>query len=86
MVPNVELHIMMIHLEPPKRVQPLYKGQNAMVPKCPFYGGSNVIYCMSLLSHTLTKSKLMIKQDKSLSMKNVFVFATVRFILPKFLQ
>ena len=29
MVPNEELHILTIHFEPPKRGQPLYKGQNA---------------------------------------------------------
>ncbi len=28
MVPNDELHILMRHFEPPKRGQPLYKGQN----------------------------------------------------------
>ncbi len=28
MVPNVEFHIFTIHFEPPKRGQPLYKGQN----------------------------------------------------------
>ena len=29
MVPNEELHILTIHYEPPKRGQPLYKGQYA---------------------------------------------------------
>ncbi len=29
MVPNEELLILTIHFEPPKRGQPLYKGQNA---------------------------------------------------------
>ncbi len=29
MAPNEELHILTIHFEPPKRGQPLYKGQNA---------------------------------------------------------
>ncbi len=28
MVPNEELHILTIHFEPPKRGQPLYKGQD----------------------------------------------------------
>ncbi len=26
MVPNVKLHVLTIHLEPPKRGEPLYKG------------------------------------------------------------
>ncbi len=29
MVPNEELQILTIHFKPPKRKQPLYKGQNA---------------------------------------------------------
>ncbi len=32
MVPNVELHILRVHFEPPKRGQPLYKGQDAWSP------------------------------------------------------
>ena len=28
MAPNVEVHIFTIHFEPPKRGQPLYKGQD----------------------------------------------------------
>ncbi len=30
MVPNEELHILTIHFEPPKRRQPLYKGQDVL--------------------------------------------------------
>ncbi len=36
MVPNEELHILTIHYEPPKRGQPLYKGQNAWSHGVPY--------------------------------------------------
>ena len=37
--------ILTIHFEPPKRGQPLYKGQDvwSVVPRCPLYGVSIVI-------------------------------------------
>ena len=44
MVLNEEFHILTIHFEPPKRGQPLYKGQSAcMVPRYPLYGGSTLL-------------------------------------------
>ncbi len=36
MVPNEEFHIFTIHFEPPKREQPLYKGQCVPSPKVSF--------------------------------------------------
>ncbi len=40
MVPNVELHILTIHFEPPKWGQPLYKGHGL---KISLYGGYTVV-------------------------------------------
>ncbi len=42
MVPNEELHILTIHFEPPKRGQPLYKGQDAWSHGVLYSGGSTV--------------------------------------------
>ncbi len=39
MVPNVEHHILTIHISPPKRGQPLYKGQ----PLVPRYKGQPLV-------------------------------------------
>ncbi len=35
MIQNEEFHILTINFEPPKRGQPLYKGQDRLVPRCP---------------------------------------------------
>ncbi len=50
MVPNEELHILTIHCEPPKRGQPLYKGQNArsqgvLYMEVPLYNYTDLSHC-----------------------------------------
>ena len=47
MVPNIDLHILTIHFEPLKRRQFQYKGQDAIVPRCPLYGGSTVVHILN---------------------------------------
>ncbi len=42
MVPNEEINILTIHFEPPKRGQPLYKGQDAWSQVVLYNGGSTV--------------------------------------------
>ena len=44
MVPIVELHILTIYFEPPKRGQPLYKGQDVWSQGVLYNGGSTVYY------------------------------------------
>ena len=44
-VPNVHFPIVLIHFQPLKREQPLYKGQQKtglVDPTCPLFGGSTV--------------------------------------------
>ena len=43
--------IVLIHFQPLKRGQPLYKGQNgwSQLPMCPLFGGSTVVTSVSLL-------------------------------------
>ncbi len=43
MVPNIEFHILTIHFEPPKRGQPLYKGQDDWSRWCPIYNGGSTV-------------------------------------------
>ncbi len=44
MVPNEEFHIFTIHFEPPKREQPLYKGQCVPSPKVSFICTEVLLY------------------------------------------
>ena len=61
MVLNEEFHILTIHFEPPKRGQPLYKGQSAcMVPRYPLYGGSTLFSISKYLLIAITISLLIL--------------------------
>ena len=44
--------MVLIHIEPPRRGQPLYNGEFILFPKCPLFGGLTVFTLLKLFSIT----------------------------------